>query len=1236
MKKYLFFFILLSAQISFGQRMIFTNPFGGQTSNGGLSSYDFATGQITTPISLPGNPMGLVDGWQLNDTYGYYDGDTDIGDNHRKENGLFAASDGYVYALDQFASSFYPNYVGSAVLYRFRPENPQIEVLHNFNGNIQNFTDLPVGAYKNVLSRPRFGIIEGASGVLYGLCIKGGAYGYGGVWKYEINNRKFTEVSSFNPSSIGYFPSGPLFKAFNNQLYGVLSRKVGSVKDGHLYQILTITDSIVYSNDLEQNQKVGYAVVFANGPVAYDAGNQTLYGARRTFAGGPGYTKGGGLYSFNFNTKQIINLNEIHTDRSVLGSSLMGIVRGNDGGYYGVTEFDGQSRKGTLIVVKGPRLGSADFIKVADFPESPSGNSIIAVADKIFGTYLDYGSHNYGVWCYNISTGTLNSLLPGGFALGYGVLPQLAVVGNMIYARTIFGGKNNSGGIVSINALSLEISSVISAFESTGKSAVGELLDIGNNEYLGFSNTGGNFADNYRNLSGTILRYNLAKKTVISVASLPTMTKSEFDQILPTYNDASSFENYPFTYKPFGMFKASNGKLYFSIQSKENPWLPMVYKQHRAFSRFCEFDPTLNTIKELTNIIYADPHQALEYTPGRFLMRGFDSIVVYDLASNTKIGVQRVPDVRVFGELQGKWLKASNGLIYGTTSINQKQGTINAVLYSIDPSNNFNFNIIADLINANQANLGLTEVNGRIYGSTASGGSNGQGFIFNYDLASKTFNEEYSFKADIDGANFSAGWTLNNGKLYSTSQSGGSNGYGTLVEFTPSTRVLKVLSNLTIQNGNGIFATPIFPVFPLTADSADIIVKDTVICSTSTANLKASTNSVANPIFKWYSDSTLTTLVYTGDNYTTPALTTTTKYFIAVSGTGVNQNVSGNGKKLTVTVNSIPTTPVITADKTAICVGDSALLTSSNVSGNQWYQDAILIPNANQTSYKASSSGNYSVKTTNGTGCSSAISTNMTIQASVIPTTPVVTVDKQLFCAGDVGNLSSSNATGNQWYKDGQAIVGATLQTYKALTTGTYTVRTSSSAVCISPFSLGTVITVNSVPLTPNIVADGKLKICKDENRKLSVSLPQGNTIQWFKNNTLITGAITESILVNETGTYTSKISNASGCISNVSNAVMVEVVCTTAIMMPDVFTPNGDGYNDKVFAIIPGLKYLRTFEVYNRFGNKVFNTADASIGWDGTFKGKPQPSEAYIWVIEGVDGKGETVKKTGTISLIR
>ena len=115
----------------------------------------------------------------------------------------------------------------------------------------------------------------------------------------------------------------------------------------------------------------------------------------------------------------------------------------------------------------------------------------------------------------------------------------------------------------------------------------------------------------------------------------------------------------------------------------------------------------------------------------------------------------------------------------------------------------------------------------------------------------------------------------------------------------------------------------------------------------------------------------------------------------------------------------------------------------------------------------------------------------------------------------------------------------------------------------------------------------------------------------------------------------TNKITSGT-CGSGNSNAIIIEVVCTTSIMMPDVFTPNGDGYNDKVYPIIPGLRYLRTFEIYNRIGNMVFSTTDTGKGWDGTFRGSQQPADSYIWVIEGVDGRGNKIKKTGVITLIR
>ncbi len=1234
MKKYFFFALLLITQYSYSQRIIFTNPFGGQNNNGGISSYDFVSGKVTTPISLIGNPLGLVDGWKLYDPIGYYSGDTKFADNHRIENGLYAASDGFVYGLDQFASTFYANNVGSALLYRFRPDSAKIETLHNFDGIVQNYSDLPVGAFKKALSKPRFGIIEGAPGVLYGICMEGGAFDVGGIWKFEIAKRKFTEVASFNPIENGYAPSGPLFKAFNNQLYGVLLFNTRSPNvDGHLYEVLTSSDSIVYTNGLH-NTVSSYSSIIPNGPVAYDPGNHTIYGARRVF--GTGTSKGGGLYSFNFDTKEVINLNEIMTNSSLLGSNLRGIIRGNDGAFYGATEFDGNSGKGTLLKVNGPRVGSADFIKVADFPQAPSGYSMIAVADKIFGTYLEYGSSNRGIWCYNISTGTVTSLLPGGNVLGYGVLPELAVIGNMIYARTLFGGKNNSGGIVAINALSLDVSALISSYDPTGKSAIGELLDIGNNEYLGFSNTGGNLSDSNRNLSGTILRYNIAKKTVNTVASLQTMTKAEFDQILPSSPDANSYESYPFTYKPFAMFKGSNGKVYFSLQSSEIPWAPNIFQQHRAYNRLCEFDPTTNSLKELTKIIFADPHQPLEFTTGKFLMRGWDSLVVYDLTANTKLGVQILPDVSTVGNIQGKWLKASNGLIFGTTSIDKMQVTSKSVLYSLDPANNFIFSNLFELTNANQANIGLTEVNGKIFGSTASGGSNGHGYIFSYDIVNKTFSQVYNFNADVDGANFSAGWTLNNGKLYSTSQGGGANGYGTFVEFDLTTASLKVLADLTMQNGNGVFATPVFATYPVVADSTDIIVKDTTICSSNRVTLKASSATVTSPIFKWYTDSTLSTLVYTGDMYTSVALSTTTKLFISVSGTGVLENVSGNGKKVNITVNQTPVTPIITTDKQSICVGDTAILTSSNLSGNQWYKEGISINAATFSTLKVTVSGNYTVQSTSNSACPSTISSASIVIVSVIPPQPTIIADKLSFCSGDFATLTSSSSTGNQWYKDGNLITGATLVTFKATVTGNYALKISSSPFCSSALSANFLITANPTPTFPVITADADLKICKDEIRNLSVIVPVNCTAQWYKNNFPIGGASNASISVSEAGIYSNKIISNMGCNSSVSNSLIIEVVCTTSIMMPDVFTPNADGYNDIIYPIIPGLRYLRTFEIYNRIGNMVFSTTDSHKGWDGVFRGLPQPADSYIWVIEGVDGRGNKIKKTGIITLIR
>ena len=89
-------------------------------------------------------------------------------------------------------------------------------------------------------------------------------------------------------------------------------------------------------------------------------------------------------------------------------------------------------------------------------------------------------------------------------------------------------------------------------------------------------------------------------------------------------------------------------------------------------------------------------------------------------------------------------------------------------------------------------------------------------------------------------------------------------------------------------------------------------------------------------------------------------------------------------------------------------------------------------------------------------------------------------------------------------------------------------------------------------------------------------------------------------------------------------------------IYVPRVFTPNGDGSNDQLKPILVGIATFHYFSVYNRWGNLIFTTEDPNRGWDGTFKGVPQPVETYLWIAEGIDVSGKTIVQKGMVSLVK
>lgn len=99
-------------------------------------------------------------------------------------------------------------------------------------------------------------------------------------------------------------------------------------------------------------------------------------------------------------------------------------------------------------------------------------------------------------------------------------------------------------------------------------------------------------------------------------------------------------------------------------------------------------------------------------------------------------------------------------------------------------------------------------------------------------------------------------------------------------------------------------------------------------------------------------------------------------------------------------------------------------------------------------------------------------------------------------------------------------------------------------------------------------------------------------------------------------------------------------VKITIAHTLPDIFVPNaftpGMNSNNLFRPVCIGIATLDYFRVYNRWGQLVFSTSQMGQGWDGRIQGKPQETNAYLWIAKGTDYTGKVISKKGTVMLIR
>jgi len=133
------------------------------------------------------------------------------------------------------------------------------------------------------------------------------------------------------------------------------------------------------------------------------------------------------------------------------------------------------------------------------------------------------------------------------------------------------------------------------------------------------------------------------------------------------------------------------------------------------------------------------------------------------------------------------------------------------------------------------------------------------------------------------------------------------------------------------------------------------------------------------------------------------------------------------------------------------------------------------------------------------------------------------------------------------------------------------------------------------------------------------------------------TGETTEVIVIDSIGRYSVLVTSNDGC----KSADVIQILWGgSPFYLPNAFTPNGDGLND-TFGPIPRYDYVNRYHmsIYNRWGQRIYETPDINKGWDGTYKGSPCMLGAYVYRIVYEEFGQQPIESKiveGTVILVR
>lgn len=391
---------------------------------------------------------------------------------------------------------------------------------------------------------------------------------------------------------------------------------------------------------------------------------------------------------------------------------------------------------------------------------------------------------------------------------------------------------------------------------------------------------------------------------------------------------------------------------------------------------------------------------------------------------------------------------------------------------------------------------------------------------------------------------------------------------------------------------------------------------DQTICSGASATLTAS----GGLQYSWSTGATQSTI--------TVQPTQTTSYVVTVS------NSSGCTNADTVIVNVQQFQLNLTYNTTGescSAANDGSVVVIAAPSGNYSYTfelNGSTIATNSTGALNNLQPGNYTVVVDAGGNC--FVNGNFEIEAAIAPNITVNTSAPSCFLSSLSDGSITVNGGGNSFQYSLDNVTFQPSNEFQNLSAGSYTVYVTGGSCS---YSYNAVVPDAE---TVTLQVPATVELIKGSSKAITISLSsQAYTIDISPATGLsCTDCLTPVVSgIENNTTYVVTATNGNCVLTDSFTVVVVE---KEVIVFPTAFTPNNDNLNDFFRPSYSGTINNYLLKVYNRWGEKLFESNSINAGWDGFYKDELQPIETYVWYCTYTDFRNEEKLLKGNLTLIK